>query len=176
MHSDKKGWILLSRSLCNWQLRANLKLCIGCVRQSVALSRSMLGWKIKGPGIKSALFSGAAKGRRAVNIDWRIYGRWMPVLRSVEGKYDQSKANTTPLRQLRLAPSWAGRKRQKLKALGNGILCGAICIINVFESENISIIYLFICLVQTKFMVNWFLGDTAIGNFPGSRGQRQREG
>ena len=92
---------------------------------------SMLGWKIKGPGIKSALFSDAAKGRRAVNIDWRIYGRWMPVLRSVEGKYDQSKANTTPLRQLRLAPSWAGGKRQKLKA--PGILCDTRCIINVLK-------------------------------------------
>ena len=54
-------------------------------------ARSMLGWEMKGRGIKSALFSGAAKGRRAVNIDWWIYG---PAAACVGGKYDQSEANT----------------------------------------------------------------------------------
>ena len=134
MHSDKKGWILLSRSLCNWQLRANLKLCIGCVRQSVALSSINARLKDKRAGNKICTF--LRRRKRAASCQY-----WLADLWAVDASVEVCGGQIWPIQGKHLstsaakAPSWAGGKRQKLKALGNGILCGARCIINVLESE-----------------------------------------
>ena len=76
-------------------------------------SRSMRGSKMKGRGIKSALFSGAPQKGGSLSI---LTGGFMGLGRSLcRGQiWRQSRANTaTPLRQLRFAQ--VGRQKDQLK-------------------------------------------------------------
>ena len=117
MHSDKKGWILLSRSLCNWQLRANLKLCIGCVRQSVALSSINARLKDKRAGNKICTF--LRRRKRAASCQY-----WLADLWAVDASVEVCGGQIWPIQgkhhstsAAKACPKLSGKKKAEVESL-----------------------------------------------------------